>query len=742
MYTQVFLGVVGHNGSYPSYKSNSVFISTADPSERESEPAFLVSPLYSLSSEGYSELPKLGHGTTITFFNIPKIFPNLKRIIDSLSVENKNQVWFTLGLPNVVVIDTPDHGLTNEVIDYCKQHKICVGFETWKLDESCSIEDYPEIAYDSIPDSEYSRLDFKIPDNLLLHEKFVVSEFKASANKILSSSFRSTPQYYPSHLKILSQAVELVTDLFYLRDNTDDFDPSEDLVELLANPEFLKDEIFNDTYGRIVQLNSSLSYVYSQVYAGAFPILDHIGIIRRYSLLGVGTAIHALYELLFQLEELFLVIPFEKHLSPDDEDNDYLKNDDREYIKKIPDELSELKSPSFHELSAWKSVGESIINRISPDKYTPLSDHLEFENFYNRFAFFSGRLGFREYDFTATAAIQVLVEAKTLRWNVANYTHEILHNHVRIILNEIIAINRIENEDYIKFIESKRPILVQYLEGNSFSDLDFNDFFFIVIMSYCVYSQYHGSLSDEWDKEKFDRVFNKGELDKLWLILPFAPDLEKLLKHCYRDISEIFVHVLDFAYIYKRDPKTYLRSIWNSWATVPMVSSNLNHYILRTLLILSIDVEKDTDDRFDLAISDLKDLCKEFKSDSYIFDKIHEKIDFKVIKETESSAEEIMKSDESDLRFRFHNCVMIADLAYTFFTAKVEDFVDRNDTEVLDNDRYGLSSLEFEKKDIKSKLRLVTSELIKTIEGIKGEYSERDSAWLLNALGSNYYKHD
>lgn len=748
MITQAFLVATGSKNSYPSYNSNLISLSLEDPSLLDSNPPSLTSPLFSIDPDGYSSLPEIKNDTKITFYSLEKPFPHIKRLIDSLKIELKNEVWFAIGLSNLVVIDNSNsHELSIEIEDYVVYNGICIARETWLIDEYSSISHPPMVHfYGQINGEDIFQFHFQIPENLLLHEKFVISEFKMTSNKLLSASYKFTPQYFKSHRKILIEASELVTDLFILRDNSNGYEPSEALETLLKDPENSKEEILNDTYGRIVQLNSSLSYVYSQVYSGALPIFDHIGIVRRHSMLGVGTAINALYELLFQLEELFLTIPFEKHLAPRGDSKDTLDNENRVYIKKIPDELSVINGPSLHEPSIWNKVGKAIVNTLSPDEYIELRSQPDFEFFYNRFAFFSGRLGFREYDFTATAAIQVLIEAKTLRWNVVNYTHEIIHNHVRIILNEIIAINRIETEGYVHFIDERRPKLIDFLEGKRVDSISMNDYFFMVMMSYCVYSQYHGSLSEEWDKEKFDRVFRKQEIDQLLLILPVSADLVKLIKSNYRDISEIFVHILDFAYIYKKDSNVYLRSIWNSWATVPMVSSNLMHYVLRSLLVFAVDIDKDADDRFDLCVSKLRDLCRENRSDSFIFDRILQKLNFEEDHTSNGQIEDNHVKDfldltEYDLRYRFQNCVMIADLAYSFFVANVEEFLDRGDDLVQDNDLYGIESLRFEKVDIKSKLRLVTSELIQSIKEMDGTFSERDSSWLLLAIGSKFYTH-
>ncbi|HEV8582184.1 MAG TPA: hypothetical protein VGX68_24200, partial [Thermoanaerobaculia bacterium] len=56
---------------------------------------------------------------------------------------------------------------------------------------------------------------------------------------------------------------------------------------------------------RIVQINSALSYVTSQLHSGTLPILERRCLVRRYSLLGIGTAIRALVRLARHVEVAF-----------------------------------------------------------------------------------------------------------------------------------------------------------------------------------------------------------------------------------------------------------------------------------------------------------------------------------------------------------------------------------------------------------------------------------------------------
>jgi hypothetical protein len=59
-------------------------------------------------------------------------------------------------------------------------------------------------------------------------------------------------------------------------------------------------------------------------------------------------------------------------------------------------------------------------------------------------------------------------------------------------------------------------------------------------------------------------------------------------------IHEIAVHVLDYRYVYNGRDEEYVTSIWSSWALVPSVADQIEHYVLRTLCALAARSEGDT----------------------------------------------------------------------------------------------------------------------------------------------------
>jgi hypothetical protein len=87
----------------------------------------------------------------------------------------------------------------------------------------------------------------------------------------------------------------------------------------------------------------------------------------------------------------------------------------------------------------------------------------------------------------------------------------------------------------------------------------------------------------------------------------------ELFRNEYRNINEIFVHVLDLHYFYGGRVTKYIPLIWCSWSAVPNVRADLRQYILRSLLALAsksnASKSPDSQDRrFDNAVEDFRSI--------------------------------------------------------------------------------------------------------------------------------------
>jgi hypothetical protein len=492
----------------------------------------------------------------------------------------------------------------------------------------------------------------------------------------------------------------------------------------------LKEELINVKHAMVVQFNSSMSYIYTQAYSGTFPLFDHHGIVKRHSLLGIGTAISALFELIIQIEQAVFSVPFES-LS------------ETEYaLSRIPsiEYYNHFIEPSPFETETWtdddvrlKTVGSSIT------KKSPLSE----DGFFHRLSFFSGRLGFREHEFCATSAIQVLVDAHSLRWNIINYTHEIIHNHVRIILNNLLIPQASVNDNsYSLWVDYYRgclkKVLLEFAAGK-FPSFTYTNYFTLCLFNFAALSNYYGSLNRPSNHSAIQKIrANTSLKKKTELRLLDCEELKELLQNVHRDITEIFVHVIDYSYIYNRRLETYLTSIWLSWSTIPSVAINLRQYIIRSLIVIAIDETGSSSKRFETSL--------------LRFRKILDGIAEKGIQSSIISTIIMIINDETekrDLKFRFYNCIIVGDLVNKFLVSKMERVLNNEDENLLEKDQtdengnpisYSIATNSLEGRKIKSKVRFLIDQLEKEIsrsnQSISNDMSERTSAWLMLSLAS------
>lgn len=728
--------VEGPKNSYPNYKENQVTITSDDPAVCDFADTFICSPLFSLNAEGADIIPNLNDGTTITFVMVPNIFPGFFEI-NTLST-SKNQLWFSIGLANLVIFEENNNtDVSQQIIDLLRSQNNITAAEQWSITNS-KIADHRSLFQKVNGDVYHCSL--SISDKLPLNLKFAVSEYIISIDKFLTASKRFTPHYFESHKKTITISNQiLISDLCFL--NGDKFFvPSDSIIkslqaktvdeafENLDKQAFRekKEELVNDRHGRLIQFNSSLSYLYSQAYSGTFPLFDHNGLVRRHSLLGIGSAISALYELVCQIEEAFASLPFD----------DFRKTPFQK--AEVPKQYYSIFSdPSGYSSELLKK--DNVIDQIH-DQTAQLVKANEGQgvpkDYYNRLAFFSGRLGFREHDFSATAAIQVLVEAHCMEWHVINYTHEIIHNHVRIILtSNLINIPRsLRGVDYITWLTESMAMIAKIQKGDHSQNLTYQKFFTAALLNYCINAHYFGSLSRESNHQLISE--KRAEFSQ-----PTSHQLKHVVKAVYRDINEIFVHVIDFSYIYKKDLKAYILSIWASWSTVPSVTSDIKQYIVRSLIIVGLTRRGNTQERFEQAklylLSILPKLTQ--RKSVFVFDQIQELLEDK---------------KDSDLEYRFSNCIIIADMVYNFFVGNIESLLENHDknltglatTEESEEDEeiqvYDAEPNEFTKIEIKSKTVFLLDQLLRQVRSEIGEEKqddeskERQSSWLLLSLSS------
>ncbi|MXV16498.1 hypothetical protein [Hufsiella ginkgonis] len=737
VFQRLFLTVEGEYDAYPNYRSAKIHLTTGDPATESYKNLFITSPLFCPHKDGVSEKPLMEEGTKVIFMMVPSVFPTLNELITRFTLSN--ELWFSIGLANLVLFDnSKDGSVTQAIVSVLLDKENITAYEVWEIDKGRISLVNPPIVKNFSADKDVYHCGLAISEKVPLHIKFACSEYIISVDKFLTASKKFTPHYFSLHEKTVLAANDLVTDLAFLYQDelqspsdallsSLDAETKELAVQKLHDPSLRigVDELINDWHGKLIQFNSSMSYIYSQTYSGTFPIFDHIGLVRRHSLLGIGSGVGALYELLSQLENVFFRLPFDELTT-----TLYFKtNCPPEYSNLIID-------PSLFEARVW--YDDVVKNTVVGTEVSHLSVSFP-EDFFHRLSFFSGRLGFREYELSATAAIQVLVESHRLPWHIINYTHEVIHNHVRMILNQMfVDLKSWRPEEESKYLKHFTDIIEEILDADAQKrPITYFEFFIATIIKFVINAEVFGSLIAPSDSLKIVECQGSAER-KTDYMMPDSLHLQNKLLWYYKDVTEIFVHVIDFCYIYKKQEEVYMMSIWASWSTIPAVVNDIKQYILRSLVIIGLQIEGSLQKRYTLVVEQFRSILMKLKSrdNNFMYNRI-----FSLLNQ---------KEHYKDLQYRFYNCMIVGDLAYHFFVGKLETLLDNNDKNTLpvgNEDEFGVPALyyiqrnSFEGESIKSKVRFLLDQLIKEAYyehnvARSDDLIEKTSAWLLLSLSS------
>lgn len=655
--------------------------------------SFRISPIFSLNPLVKS-VPI--ENATIAFYNFPNAYSVLGRIDKLASDDLKGRVFFCLGLSSVILI-------TENEANEKEFDKVTGGFSTanekWTLNDSLIIDiDY------KIPKNGKIDIDvYKLEDysNLPVTERVLIDEFNAGIRMMLIKLINHMPSEIGKIKNLINDINSMIGDLTYLQNPKGK--PPHNLSEFSVND--LRDArqnsiMRNQILDRIIQVNSSLSYVSTQAFSGAIPILERRSLVRRHSLLGIGSSILALNNIARFVEECFAnvsifdtIITSMAHAAPLKGTDNLLKYDSSEWHK--------------------SSVGTF---GIKPNR----------DSTFFKLPFFNGRLGFRETEYSIAAAIQSISSGATLEWSLMTLTHEMLHGHVRKILNSIFFGNDLMNRNDQRNLFYERFVAKQ--EGK-LTDEKLIDSIRSVIFTYCCYTTEFGSITSQTEPPEDKFRMPVLELEKLWSVF----------EHEYRNINELFVHILDLHYFYANRVSVYIPLIWCSWVAVPYTSGDLRQYILRSVLTISSKVDGSIHIRWKESIGILKGLLVKYQESKLNYPIIQDVID--------------ILNNEELLRVyyfpAFKASIIIVDLVKNiFFAEQIRSAIFNDDLVAWESEEHEDSSLEksfyynldegFNDEVIASPIAYLLDKMIKELNSGRTKNDiERETAIQFLALNSN-----
>jgi hypothetical protein len=577
----------------------------------DSSNTFRLSPIFPLRKD--SPVPNITN-CHIHFFNFRNAYRALGRLDKIAGDDLKSNVFFSTGLCSIILICSDDDELRKfkkivEVEPSGSEHWVIANSRvetfSYEIDKSSAIIPINMVDYDSLP----------------LNERALIDEFKVTIKLLLLKLTTHMPFELEKIQRLIEEVNNLLIELIYLNNpiGTPPATLSEYTEEDLKGKK-VNQAINHQNVDRIIQINSALSYVSTQAFSGAIPILERRSLIRRNSFLGIGAAILALNNISRTIENSFSGVSIDKTIT-------------EQFANAAP--LSGLDQLPKYDSENWSS--ESI-NRYQPSART--------QN-YLKLPYFSGRLGFREAEYSIAAAIQSISSGASLEWSLMTITHEMLHGHVRTIINSIFfgdensASETLRSSFYSKFRE-------MYLHRSTNDKLI--DSIRSVIFSYCTMTMEYGSLTM--------RAEYKGDVYKV--PLPDSLVLWKILAQENRNIHEIFVHVLDLNYFYANRLSLYIPLIWRSWISVPHINGDVRQYILRSLLTIASKSNLGVIHRFNWAVEILEELLTKYSTSQLNFPVIHEVIE--ILKDRKELKEYYLPAFKSSL--------MLVDLVNEVFVSE------------------------------------------------------------------------
>ncbi len=601
---------------YEIFKPNAISVSLESSLTvpiKESDKSVRLSRVFPLLAD--TPIPNFDSGK-IYFFDFTNPFRILGILKMSSSDKLQQELYFSNGLCSIILIsaDSKSYEELNSLINEEPN-----SYEIW-----------------SVKNKFIQKVDFKTPkaqkidvpaiseyEMLSQVERVTLDEFAVSI-KILSSKIEIHDIYNQATLSsLVTEVNEFIAELKYLSKPVGEIPDSiiERDLKFIESPlenQIMKQQILD----RLIQINSTISYVSTQSYSGAVPILERRSLLRRNSLLGIGATIRSLNRLVKYIEDATSLIDFEG------------------IITKLMPKATDLKGTErlpTYDCSKWAIQNIESFERINN------------RNDGHKLAYFSSRLGFRETEYSITAAVNSITSGLSLEWSLMTITHEMLHSHVRLILNSVFYGSE-ENTAETNFDAFYHRYLSKMLDENV-PEYSLIDSIRNIILSYCCNSSHCGSLTNEM---RYESSYTD---DGIRVDVPPQTDFWNLFRNEYRNLNEIFVHVLDLHYFYGGRTTKYIPLIWCSWSAVPHINADIRQYILRSLLAIASKYDNNPYERWLLSVEKFKEIVE---------NNFPENTDFPIA----AKLKEVLNDDDllkNSYFLAFKNSLIIVDLVMKVF---------------------------------------------------------------------------
>jgi|JI6StandDraft_1071083.scaffolds.fasta_scaffold01581_10 curved DNA-binding protein CbpA len=622
---------------YEIFKKNAILVSVIEnviaPVEL-SDKSIRLSKIYPLFKSKKGNFNNNNY--ELFFFQYNNPYQILGKINQHGSDQLKKCIYFSCGICSILVFSLND-------LIYEEFKSLSLGepnaYEKWiirnNLIESIEVQT-PNLNGIELP----TIIDYSCLSRFLIS---ILDEFTISL-KILETKISQNDEYNFNLLTGLSKVVnKFIKELIYLQTLSGEIPESMYTKDINRLKDPLENQIYKQQIvDRLIQINSSISYVSTQTHSGSIPILERRSLIRRHSLLGIGSAINALNRIVDHIEVAFSSINFVEIITT---------------FMKTARPLSGLTGLVHNKKDWYLSNIKTFDCKITN------------EEMFKKLAYFSSRSGYRESEYSITASLNSVSSGLSLEWSLMTITHEMLHSHVRMILNTIFygVEDQSEEQTYTSFYNLYRD-KISGMEVPNYSLIDsIREVFF----TYCIRTQVYGSITL---KKEYKQSY---KTDGAKFTLPGFEDFYNIFQNEYRNLNEIFVHIFDLHYFYGGRTAKYIPLIWCSWSAVPHINADIRQYILRSLIAIASKIDHDPFERWEMAVSEFKSILTQYDSligDIALISKLHEILNDKDL---------LMKFYFSS----FKNSLIVADLVMeVFFSESIKSELWNDDNIMFESD--------------------------------------------------------
>jgi hypothetical protein len=307
-------------------------------------------------------------------------------------------------------------------------------------------------------------------------------------------------------------------------------------------------------YGRVsllVEINACLTMLNSQLVAVTPPLTQSTFPVGEYSLLGIGSAVRAVWRLYTHMSDVFSQA---QHL-----DKLHAMGNGAPFDPGI-------KPYAQLDLESWADSPHSLESQGAGGTSAAPRRHI---------VYFSSRWGFHQTVQSVSLSWQCLGGNAAREWNLLTLSHEFLHSHLREILDELLLVGSAEELSHLvevfnsgapkTFGVAVRQFLLQQLRW----------------VDHGLQLSHAAKTTTRGNRVAPTRV------DVIHAEPMTEEEAAFLLKERLRFLEETVVHVMDFIYFYDADDDLFVSSLWHSWALIPNVQPKIEDYVLRTLLALA-----------------------------------------------------------------------------------------------------------------------------------------------------------